>query len=275
MSTNIPIGTKAHAGKTSEGGWGSSAGAIELVAKTTPQPVRRQSAWEQGRPVYLRLPSEEEGYVGNEVADALTLWLDLFLVDVKNATANFERDMVNPDTCRSDVLDWLAQHYGFTGEHWDATWSDLIKRQLIKYAISFIWPNKGRKILLEWLLALFSINALVLVPGTFIAGINYSGDLLGGVPLRYFIAMPLPSNKGYLRGSREWKLAAQFNRLYMPCYCFSLLCYKKFTAGISLAGDPLLNLGETSDSLTAESTLATDSGATFSTSSGDNLAFEI
>ncbi len=243
MSQNLPIGTKAHAAKTSQGGWTTSAGRIELVGKGTTQPTKK-SAWALGRPVFLRLPSEEEGYVGNEVADALTLWLDLFLVELKEKIVNFEQDFINPDTCRSDVLDWLAQHYGFTGEHWEASWPDLIKRQLIKYAPSFIWPNKGRKILLEWLLALFSINALVLTPGTFIAGINSADDLLGGEPLRYFIAMPLPSKNGYLRGSKQWLLAAKFNRLYMPCYCYSLLCYKKFVAGLALAGDPLLNLEE-------------------------------
>lgn len=240
---NLPIGTKAYDGKSSQGSWATSAGTIELVAKgKTDKEFRPRSAWQLGRPIYLRLPGEEEGYQGNEVADALTLWLDLLLVDVKDAAVNFERDFVNPDTCRSDVLDWLAQHYGFTGEHWDVTWPDSIKRQLIKYSVSFVWPNKGRKVLLEWLLSLFAIDVIVLVPGSFIAGINYSGDLLGGVPLRYFVAMPLPTNNGYLRSSKEWQLTARFNRLYMPCYCFSLICYKKFVAGLALAGDPLLNL---------------------------------
>ncbi len=244
MSKNIPLGTKAYDAKTSESGWSTSAGAVELVAKakTGGSLAKIRSAWQLGRPVYFRLPAEEEGYVGNEVADALTLWLDSFLIEVKEATVNFERDFVDPDTCRSDVLDWLAQYYGYTGEHWDVTWSDLIKRQLIKYSVSFVWPNKGRKILLEWLLSLFAIKILVIVPGDFIVGINYANDLLGGVVLRYFIAMPLPNNDGYLRGSKEWQLTARFNRFYMPCYCFSLICYKKFIAGLALAGDPLLNL---------------------------------
>lgn len=246
MTQNLPIGTKAFSAATSQGGWVTSlGGAIELVTQSSSSnsnSSRLRSAWQLGRPVYLRLPAEEEGYVGNEVADALTLWLDLFLVEVQQAAVNLERDLINPDTCRDDALDWLAQHYGYTGEYWDMTWPALTKRQLIKYSLSFVWPNKGRKILLEWLLSLFEINALVIIPGVFIAGVNQAGDFLGGVVLRYFIAMPLPRHNGYLRGSTQWQLARQFNRLYMPCYCFSLICYKKFIAGLALAGDPLLNL---------------------------------
>lgn len=201
-----------------------------------------QSAWATGRPIYHRLPQAEQQYQGNEVCDWLTQPADDLLISLKVALSNLEQDYINPDTAKSEVLDWLAQYHGFEGDYWDATWPDIIKRQIIKYSWSFIWTHKGQKSLLEWLLSVFGIDALVVAPGDCIAGIAIANDIVGGEPLKYFIAMQIPSKGGYLRISPEWQLTIKLNRLYMPCYSDSLVCYKKAIAGLAVAGDPLLDL---------------------------------
>lgn len=195
------------------------------------------AGWSTGRPVFDRLPLE--GYQDNEIVDAITLPYDLLLMEWKDLAQNFERDFLDPATCRVDALDWLAQLVGFTGEYWDPSWPVNIKRELIARSHQFIWPNKGAKILLQWLLQLFSIQARIYLLGQFLVGYNKVGDALGGELLRYWILMPLT----YRRESPEWELVERLDRLYMPCFTdgagASRVVYEKFYVGFSKVGDPI------------------------------------
>ena len=191
--------------------------------------------WSTGRPIYHRLPAESEAYQGNPLVDAITNPYDALLMAWKASIDNFDRDFLDPDTCRSDVLDWLAQLCGFTGEYWDPTWTDAQKRELIRKSHLFIWPYKGTQILLEWLLGLFEIQARIYLIGQFLVGVNVVGDQIGGELLRYWILLPLE----YRRTSETWALTERFNRLYMPCFAESRVCYERFYVGFSVVGDPI------------------------------------
>lgn len=90
-----------------------------------------------GRPVYDRLPGIQGTYnsEGQEtVAKWLTAGADDALSTSKNLLDTFYQIYLNPDTCYPLNLDWIAQHLGFYPEIWDSTWSNSVKRVLIKNA---------------------------------------------------------------------------------------------------------------------------------------------
>ena len=208
--------------------------------------------WEDGKPIYLRLPGENSGYTKDETFDdydpivdpPIARWLtefwDDFTVSTKNKAANLYATHLNPETAEAANLDWLAQLCGFTGNYWNATWSELVKRSLISNSFNFIWPNKGTKILLEWLLYLFGYNARIFQLGEFLAGINVAGDRLGGSPLKYYVVVSL----SYLRTSKAWEQIELLNRIYGPVCQDSRVCYNAFYAGFSVAGDPVFEPGQ-------------------------------
>ncbi|MCC5636339.1 phage tail protein [Nostoc sp. CHAB 5844] len=202
------------------------------------------SAWEQGRPIYKRLPIAEEKYQVapddpelDPVADWLTVGVDENLMAVKAAITTFYADYLDPVTAKSQNLDWLGQLCGFTGEYWETAWSDEQKRSLITNAYTFIWECKGSRAVLEYLLETFSIQGKIYLLGEFLADRNVAGDALGGEPLEYFLLLPL----SYLRTSYQWRLASKFNRLYGPVYVKSVVCFSQFYCGFSVAGDPIFD----------------------------------
>ena len=194
------------------------------------------SAWSEGRPIYGRLPSDAEKYNGNPAVDAICQPFDAILMQYKAAIDNFSRDFLDPDTARSDALDWLAQNCGFTGNYWDPLWGDAQKRLLIKNSHSFIWNNKGTTRLLIFLLSVFQINATIYSVGEFLADINAADDVLGGGQLQYFLLMPIT----YKTTSKEWRLVEQLNKNFMPVFCNSAIVYESFFADLSACGDPIL-----------------------------------
>jgi aminopeptidase-like protein len=202
------------------------------------------SAWEQGRPIYKRLPIAEEKYqVASDdpeldpVADWLTLPVDEYLMAIKEAVDTFYTDYLDPATARAENLDWLAQLCGFTGEYWETSWTQTQKRSLITNAFTFIWESKGTRAVLEYLLLIFDIQGKIYLLGEFLAGRNVAGDALGGDSLEYFLLLPL----SYLRTSYQWRLAAKFNRLYGPVYVKSTVCFSQFFCGFSCTGDPVFD----------------------------------
>ncbi len=221
------------------------------------------SAWEQGRPIYKRLPIAEEKYqvshsvagvppvVGSDeparvsaddpeldpVADWLTTPIDELLVAIKLVTQNFYTDYLDPETAKLENLDWLAQLCGFTGEYWETSWTETQKQALIANAFTFLWESKGTRAVLDFLLLTFGIQGKIYLLGEFLAGRNKAGEALGGEALEYFLLLPL----AYLRTSYQWRLASKFNRLYGPVYVKSTVCYSQFYAGFSVAGDPVFD----------------------------------
>lgn len=204
------------------------------------------SAWEQGRPIYKRLPIAEEKYqvaAGDPeldpVADWLTAPIDELLIAVKIATQSFYNDYLDPTTAKEKNLDWLAQLCGFTGEYWETSWTTAQKRTLIANAFTFIWQAKGTRAVLEFMLATFAIQGKIYLLGEFLADRNKTGEALGGEALEYYLLLPLK----YLRTSYEWRLASKINRLYSPIYVKSQVCYNQFYCGFSAVGDLVFDGG--------------------------------
>jgi hypothetical protein len=209
-------------------------------------------AWEDGKPIYGRLPGENSGYTKDEdfddydpivdppIARWLTEFWDEFLTDTRYRASHLYASHLNPETAYRANLDWLAQLSGFTGDYWNATWHEYFKRSLIANSFNFIWPNKGTKYLFSWLFGLFGYNALIFQLGEFLAGINVAGDTLGGKPLQYYVVVSL----SYLRTSEEWNQIELLNRIYGPVYQDSRVCYNAFYAGFSVAGDPVFEPGQ-------------------------------
>ena len=196
------------------------------------------SAWNEGRPIYARLPSEAEKYNGNPIVDAITQPIDSILVSYKAFLDNFSRDFLDPDTARSDALDWLGQLCGFTQSYWDSSWGDAQKRLLIKNSHSFIWNNVGTERLLIWLLSVFAIDATVYSVGDFLADISAADDdSVGGDQLQYYLLLPIT----YQTTDKAWLLATRLNDLYMPVFCDSDCVYDGFYADMSSADDPVFD----------------------------------
>lgn len=187
--------------------------------------------WSTGRPIFNRLPVP---YQNSEPTDWFTIPWDELLLEAKAEGDNFYTNYLDPDNARASVLDWLAQFCGFTGEYWDSSWSEDTKRLLIRESYSRIWPQKGSRDLLDWLLQAFEIQAALFIPGEFLAGVNVAGDTLGAATgLEYYIRMALQ----YTRQSTTWNTAVNLNNLYGPVFAKSRLMYDMFYAGVSVAGD--------------------------------------
>ncbi len=195
------------------------------------------SAWNDRRPLFARLP--QYGWKDNPIADAVTAPFDEIFVDLKETIERFDVDFIDPETCRVDALDWLAQLCGYTDEYWDSSWPDTVKRQLI-VDHQMIWGYKGTQWVLEYMLNLFELNARVRIRGAWRAGVSKPGDVIGGDLLHYSIVV----DGGYVRGGTEWRLIDRLRRLYAPVWCKAIadpnfLHFDRFRAGRSVAGDPI------------------------------------
>ena len=195
-------------------------------------------SWSANRPIYGRLPEESQQYQGNDLAEWLTDPWDTLLTDSRNLAQNFYTTHLNPATAAPANLDWLAQLSGYTGAYWDSQWPVAVKRTLIAEAFSRVWPGKGTRAVLEWVIALFGLEMRVYILGDFLAGINVAGDTLGtNSGFQYFLRVRLI----YGRNGTEWALLERLNRLYSPVYVTSQVCYQQFYAGFSVAGDPVFD----------------------------------
>lgn len=194
------------------------------------------AGWNTGKPIFDRLPGEQEQYTDNSVALALCTPWDELLMSTKDKVDNFYRDFLDPVTAKPENLDWLGQLAGFSGEYGIATYPAAIKRQLIA-RFDYIWLNKGTRSLLEWLLQIFSIDGQIYQIGDFLADINKAEDVLGGDPFRFWIRLPLK----YLRTSNEWLLSEQLRQLYSPIYGESKVVYQEFSADFSAAEDAVFS----------------------------------
>jgi len=201
------------------------------------------AGWDTDKPIYDRLPGDNEGYRRDQQWDGYepdldaAYWLtkpwDTFLVETKEKIDDFYADYLDPVTAKEEYLDWLAQLAGFTGAYWDAQWPTAIKRQLILNSYSFIWPNKGTYDLFVWLFNLFTLEATVFMIGDVLADISTLPAQISHGNLRYWIVVRLI----YLRTSKEWALLERLNDLFGPVFAESRVLYDQFYADFSIAGD--------------------------------------
>ena len=103
-------------------------------------------------PIWSRLPAESQGYREDDhaesdaeyydVARMLTAFQDENLCGIKAQIDAFPQEYLNPDTARSDALDWLAQAVGLIREYWNPEWDEGFQRWMIKNAMN-LWPERG------------------------------------------------------------------------------------------------------------------------------------
>ena len=124
--------------------------------------MQTSEAWRSGRPIYSRLPGVNGQYqdeVPGTIADWLTAHSDLTLVQTQAKILDLPRQL-NPDTCDESFLDFLAILNGFTGPYWDTKWTIAQKRAILTES-NWIWENKGSRIILAYLLAVFAIESTI------------------------------------------------------------------------------------------------------------------
>ena len=212
-------------------------------------------SWSSQRPIFNRLPAE---YRNSAPADWFTVPWDELLISSKLQGDNFYTNFLNPVSAQAAVLDWLGQFCGFTGEYWESSWAESIKRTLIAESYTRIWPGKGSRDLLDWLIGdAFSLQAAIYIPNEFLADVSRAGDTLGAeTGLIYYIRAPLQ----YARNSNEWLTLENLNRLYGPVYAKSRIVYDQFYADVSQAGDPVFDsplFDDLAEDLTAPFTVPT------------------
>lgn len=177
-------------------------------------------AWSSGRPILSRLPGINGGYSENAVAEWLTDYPDRILLETKfNAIDDIPRQL-EPLNCDEDWLDYLAILYGFYGDYWDRNWKADSKRILLYRAYDFIWPNKGSKEVLSYVLSALEIRHLIVQANSFIIGIGQVGDPLGYNAWEYDIYLP----SEYFDKPEEF-LTRKINDLYGPCWCRSRVLF--------------------------------------------------
>lgn len=170
-------------------------------------------AWSTGRPIFQRLP---ECYRDNNIADYLTQFWDSLLLQEKARVDDLERQL-NPLTCDSNWLDFLAPLCGFTGKFWDKNWNDYAKRNLLASAYTLIWCNKGSKDTLSLVLSCFQIPNVISSKGDFILGSSQVGiEPLGSAAWEYTIYLQSNSNN-----PQTVSLVKKLNKLFGPCWCKS------------------------------------------------------
>jgi hypothetical protein len=101
------------------------------------------------RPVYSRLPGISESYRSDPAfsdketpAQWLVSGVDDFLTKKKDSIASFYQTYLDPETCSTLVLDWLAQHVGLIGELWNTDWDRNIKEAMIRNAFGW-WDREA------------------------------------------------------------------------------------------------------------------------------------
>jgi hypothetical protein len=121
---------------------------IQVTASSLSTPRLSYNKERVARPVYSRLPGISESYRSDPAfsdvetpSQWLTSGVDDFLSKKKDSIASFYQTYLDPETCSTLVLDWLAQHVGLTGELWNTEWDRGIKETMIRNAFGW-WDRE-------------------------------------------------------------------------------------------------------------------------------------
>ena len=184
-----------------------------------------KEAWDSGRPVYSRLPSQLNAgvYLDREPAipDWLTAFWDALFVQTRATVDDIPRQL-NPLTCDAIWLDFLAPLFGWDAKYWDKTWSEAGKRALLSNSYSGvdIWRNKGTLDTAHFVLSAVGIRNILVVQGDFVIGENLIGDRIGSLPWEYSAIFPLS-----YRGGNKHRAALHLLSLFVPCYLIQNIAF--------------------------------------------------
>lgn len=190
-------------------------------------------AWGAGRPLFNRLP--EKGYKDSQPTDAVTVWVDEYLVKTKQLLETFYLSL-DPATCPDDQLDYLAYLVGLSGTFWDTRWSPEVKRAFINQSHVYLWRNRGTLACLKKVLDIHNLSYDIWQDGNLTLPFAMS-SAFGTAKMRLYIRLPLI----YLRGQQEWLEANRTARNFVPAVVKHQVCYEYFALGISRLGEPMFN----------------------------------
>lgn len=174
-------------------------------------------AWrEQKKPIYSRMPSEQEGssYQDYKATEWLLSYWDQSFVDSLLKCEDLTRQF-DPLFCDPDYLDFLAPLCGWTPPYWDSAYPVQSKRFLLSQSYSLIWSNKGSREVLSFVLTALEIEHKILIPGSFILGTSQvSMDQLGSGEWEFDLVLP----RKYIFNGKEFKLAKKICILFVPAH---------------------------------------------------------
>lgn len=189
------------------------------------------SDWQNRRPIFDSLP--EVGYKDNSVADSLTSWIDEKLSLKADQLQNFYKEL-DPDTCQSGMLEYLAFLHGLSGKFWDNGWKESTKRTLIKNSHKVLWKLRGTAKPITFVLNAHGIQHSIWTDGS--TNLTFKLPAKLAVPkLRFYLRMPLI----YARDSWQWKEARRTANNFAPAVTSYVVCHNAFYLGFSRLGEPL------------------------------------
>jgi phage tail P2-like protein len=192
--------------------------------------MNRIDAWADKRPIFLGLP--EYGYQDNEPTDWLTSWVDEECVAAYEAVRNLY-SLSDPHLCPIEHLDTLAWLVGLSGDYWDVSWSEQVKRDMINNA-KWLFDNVGTLAAVEKVLQIHGIpyriwtSTSLYLPFTFPA-------TFGKGELRYLVQLPI----SIVRDGKVWKEAERTIKNYSPAIVLARAEYQGFILGFSRLGDSI------------------------------------
>ncbi len=153
-----------------------------------------------------------QGDEQSEVAIALTQGIADKYTQLQSALSTYEQDYLSLESCKPEWLDVIAYWSGWD-DLWDSTWTDTVKRSLLKQT-EFIWSNRGNRDVLTKLFEIFGLT-VELVPQTgFILGVTTFPGGLGVDPFAYGVKVPTT----YVEGSPELRLVKRLLRDFLACW---------------------------------------------------------
>lgn len=189
-------------------------------------------SWQQRRPIYNRLP--RQGYGDNTPSDWLTQWADQELSKVADRAQSFYKQ-VDPTTADSASLDFLGWLVGMSGEYWDATWSDHVKREMIAQAYR-LWKIRGTEDSIRRVLEIHGMDHDIWQKSDLRIPFRLPGRF-GKPDLRFIVRLPLK----YHRAGKEFTEAQRTIRNFAPAVIEAKVAYKGFYLSFSRMGDPLFS----------------------------------
>jgi Phage tail protein (Tail_P2_I) len=161
------------------------------------------------RPLFSRLPGVQGQYSRNSVVDSITKFWDEFLVFQKSQVDLLFTQNLNPLTCDSEYLDYLAYMSGFNDRYWERSYPDSAKRKLIDGAFKVIWRRFGTFQSLGYVIDCFDIKNRIQKTGDYTVGESLVGDVIGDLGFNYTIFLPT-----IYQGQAESRRVEQLNFLY-------------------------------------------------------------
>jgi hypothetical protein len=187
------------------------------------------TGWDTGRPIFHRLPVE--GYQNNEVADWLTQWVDIKLME-KKAQLEGLPDKLTVAGCPVEWLDYLAFLVGLSGDYWDTKWTPAVKRSYLTN-FKYLWDNRGTFASLQRAFEIHEYPFKIWKRGSIRLPFRIPKPF-GREDLRFFVRLPV----SYTRSGTDFKTVEKLTRNFTSVVARGRVVYNRFYLGRSVLGEP-------------------------------------